>query len=201
MSFCLGTPKWESRNSQNRDSHDFGGPWLWRPITLCVNLQLRWGLKQSCSTCQAFFNGKSHATWTQGNQGDFGLLMVGNQIANLTSDPYFGHNLCFNYTNGPCEPSLNMYNPRTFHWYKEILNPMGFYPSNCSLKIQESIGNPTPKVGVHLGVWMFIPSHSPTFPRTWDVTSKLHSWPAPSQTFALVANLRLGLRHESTKAN
>jgi hypothetical protein len=26
MSFCLGTPKWESQNSQNRDFCDFGGP-------------------------------------------------------------------------------------------------------------------------------------------------------------------------------
>ncbi len=26
MSFCLRTPTWESRNSQNWDSHDFGGP-------------------------------------------------------------------------------------------------------------------------------------------------------------------------------
>ncbi len=26
MSFCLGTPKWESRNSQNWDSLDFGVP-------------------------------------------------------------------------------------------------------------------------------------------------------------------------------
>jgi hypothetical protein len=25
MSFCPGTPKWESRNSQNWDFHDFGG--------------------------------------------------------------------------------------------------------------------------------------------------------------------------------
>jgi hypothetical protein len=24
MAFCLGTPKWESRNSHNWDSHDFG---------------------------------------------------------------------------------------------------------------------------------------------------------------------------------
>jgi hypothetical protein len=35
-------------------------------------------------------------------------------------------------------------------------------PSNRFLKIQESMGTPTPKVGVHLGVWGFIPSHSPT---------------------------------------
>jgi len=26
MAFCLGSPKWESRNSQNWDSRDFGAP-------------------------------------------------------------------------------------------------------------------------------------------------------------------------------
>jgi hypothetical protein len=26
MSFCIGTPKWESQNSRNWDSYDFGGP-------------------------------------------------------------------------------------------------------------------------------------------------------------------------------
>ncbi len=39
---------------------------------------------------------------------------------------------------------------------------MNFDPYNRLLKIWESIGTPTPKVGVHLGVWGFIPSHSPT---------------------------------------
>jgi hypothetical protein len=29
---------------------------------------------------------------------------------------------------------------------------MGFDPYNCSLKIQESIGTPTPKMGAHLGM-------------------------------------------------
>jgi hypothetical protein len=38
---------------------------------------------------------------------------------------------------------------------------MGFDPYNRSLKIWESIGIPTPKVGVDLGVRMF---NSPTFP-------------------------------------
>jgi hypothetical protein len=49
---------------------------------------------------------------------------------------------------------------------------MGFDPNNCSLKIQESTRTPIPKVRAHLGVWGFIPSHSPTFPGAWNVTSK-----------------------------
>jgi len=39
---------------------------------------------------------------------------------------------------------------------------MSFDPYNFSLKIRESIGTTTPKVGTHLGVWGFIFSHSLT---------------------------------------
>ncbi len=40
---------------------------------------------------------------------------------------------------------------------------MGFDPWNRPLKIQESTGTPTPKMGAHLGVWVFILtlSHTP----------------------------------------
>jgi len=71
---------------------------------------------------------------------------------------------------------------------------MSFDPYNHSLKIWESIGTPTSKMGVHLGVWGFIPSHSFALPRAWDVTPGLPSWPATLQALALVASLRLGLR-------
>jgi hypothetical protein len=46
---------------------------------------------------------------------------------------------------------------RHFQWYKECLNSMSFEPYNRLLKVQESIGTPTPKVGAHLGVCGFIP--------------------------------------------
>jgi len=72
---------------------------------------------------------------------------------------------------------------------------MGFDPCNLPLKIRESIGTPTPKMGVHLGVWRFIPSHSFAFPGAWDVTLGLPSCPATLQALALVASPRLGLRH------
>jgi len=118
---------------------------------------------------------------TQGNQNDSWLLVVRRQIGNLTPDLSFGHNLCFKYPNVSCKRILNIYVPRYFQWYKEFFNPMGFDPYNCSLKIRESIRTPTLKVGAHLGVWRFIPSCSPTFPRTWNGTPELHSWP---HTFA-----------------
>jgi hypothetical protein len=81
---------------------------LWRPITFCANLRLRWGLKKRCTHCRKLSNGMWHATCMQGNQGNSGLLVVGNQIANLTPGPSFGHNLCFKYPNGSCEPILNI---------------------------------------------------------------------------------------------
>jgi hypothetical protein len=137
----------------------------------------------------------SNATYTQGNQGDFWLLMVKSQIANFTLSPSFGHNLCVKCSNGSSEPILDIYVPRAFQWYKEFFNLIGFDPYNRSLKVWESIGTPTPKVGVHLGVWGFIPSHSPTLPGAWDVTFGLPSWPAPLQAFTLVASPRLWLRH------
>jgi hypothetical protein len=112
----------------------------------------------------------------------------------LTPGPSFGHNLCFKCPNGSCKPILNIYISKILQWYKELLNPMGFGSWNCSIKIRESIETLTPKMGIHLGVWGFIPSHSPTVPGAWDVTPELPSWPTPLQAFALVASPRLGLQ-------
>jgi len=89
-------------------------PQLWRPITLFVNLRLRWSLKQSCSLHWELSKGMWHATYTQGNQGDSLLLVVKNQIGILTLNPSFGHNLCFKYPNGSCEPILDIYVLKSF---------------------------------------------------------------------------------------
>jgi hypothetical protein len=88
---------------------------------------------------------------------------------------------------------LNIYVPRFFQWYKELIHPMIFYPYNCPLKIQKSIGTPIPRVGAHLGVRGFIPSHSPMLLGAWIVTPGVHFWLAPLQTLALVVNPRLRL--------
>jgi hypothetical protein len=127
-----------------------GLPQIWIPITSSANLWLWWGFKQSCIPCQDLSNYMWHATCMQGNQGDSWFLVVGSQIANFTSGTSFGHNLCFKNSNGPCKPILNIYVPRSFQWYKEPFDPMNFIPYNGPLKIQESIGTPTPKVGAHL---------------------------------------------------
>ncbi len=139
--------------------------WFWGPITLCADLWLKWILKQSCNLCWDIFNGMLHATCTQGNWGDSWLLVVGSQITNLTPDPSFGHNFCFRCPNG----SWDIYILRAFQWYKERFNLMNFDPYNCSMKIQESIGTPTSKVGAHLGMWRFIPSHSLALPGACNV--------------------------------
>ncbi len=101
-------------------------------------------------------------TCTQVNQVNSQFLVVKSQIANLTFDLYFGHNLCFRCPNGSCEPILDIYVSIVFQWYKNILNAMGFNPCNRSLNIRESVRTPTPKMGVHLGVWMSILTFSHT---------------------------------------
>jgi len=140
---------------------------------LCVNLRLMWGLKKSYSSCRELFNNMWHATCIQGNWGDFGLLVVESQIGNLTLSSSFGHNLCFKYSNGSCEPILNIYVSTFSRWYNELFNPMSVDPYNHSLKIWESIGITTSKVGAHLGVWGFIPSHFLALSRAWNVTPRL----------------------------
>jgi len=149
-----------------------GLPRLWGPITLCVDLRLKWSLKQSCSPHWDLSNSMSHITCTQGNQVDSQLLVVGNQL-------FFCHNLCFKCPNKSCEAILNIYVSINFQWYKELFIPMSFDPCNCPLKIWESIGIPIPKMGVHLGVWGFIPSHSFALLGTWDVIPGLPSWSEP----------------------
>jgi len=71
--------------------------------------------------------------------------VVGSQIGILTPSLSFGHNLCFEYANGTCESSLDMYVPRAFQRYNELFNLMIFYLYNHSLKIQESMEFKLPK--------------------------------------------------------
>jgi len=65
MSFCPETP-----NLGVSKFPKLGLLWLWRPIILCKNLRLRWGLKKNYSPLQELSKDMWHATWTQGNQGD-----------------------------------------------------------------------------------------------------------------------------------
>jgi hypothetical protein len=166
-------------------------PQLWGPITLRANLWLKWSLKQNYNSHQELSNSMLHIAWMQGNQSDSWFLLLGSQIANLIPDPSFGYNLCVKCPNGSCEPILYIYVSRAFQLCKKLVNLMGFDLCNCSLKIRESTKTPTPKVGVHLGVWGFIPSHSLALPWAWNVTPGLHIRLTPSQAFALVVSPKL----------
>jgi hypothetical protein len=153
------------------------------------------GSKECYSPCQELSNGMLQAIYTQGNQVTLRLLMVGNQTANLIPDPSFDHKLWFRCPNGSCEPILDTYVPRAFQQYRELLKLLSLGPCNHPLKIQESTGISSPKVGVTLGVWGFIPSHFPTFPGACGVTPRLSLSSQSCKPFALVASPRLGLWH------
>jgi hypothetical protein len=122
--------------------------------------------------------------------------MIGSQTTNLTLNLSFDHNLCFICSNGRCKPNLDIYVSISFQWCKKKFKLMGFNPCNRTLKIWESIGIPTPNMGIHLGVWGFIPSHSFALLRPCNVIFGLSSWLANLQALALVARTRLGLRHK-----
>jgi len=86
----------------------FGLSRLWAFITFCSNLRLGQGLKQTCSSTWEFFNGMLHSTCTHRDRVDSWLLVVGSQIANLTPDPSFDHNLCYICPNGSCKAILDI---------------------------------------------------------------------------------------------
>jgi hypothetical protein len=113
MSFCPGTIKLGVLKFSK-----LGLSKLWKPITFCEDLQLRWGIKQSCNTHQKVFNDMWHATYTHLFLGDYWLLMVESQFGTLIPGPSFNHNLCFKHSNGSCKPIFNIYVLKTFQWYK-----------------------------------------------------------------------------------
>jgi hypothetical protein len=81
---------------------------LWGCITSRADLQFWWGPKKSCNPRQELSNDISHTAWTLRNWVDSRLLVVKNQIASLSPDLSFDHNLCFKYWNGRCEPDLDI---------------------------------------------------------------------------------------------
>jgi hypothetical protein len=131
----------------------------------------------------------------QGNRVDSRHLMVGSQTSNLTPDLSFDQDLCFKCPNGRCEPILDIYVLIPFQWYKKLFKPICFSPYNRAMKIRESIGTPTPNMGVHLRMWGFIPSLSSALPGACNVPPGVPSWLATLQNLALVTSPRLGLQH------
>jgi hypothetical protein len=69
---------------------------------------------------------------------------------------------------------------------------MNFDTCDHPLKIWESIGTLTPKVGADFEVWGFITQLSCTL-GSMKCDFQVHSWLAPSQGLALVMSPTLGL--------
>jgi hypothetical protein len=135
---------------------------LCEAIIMRSNLRSGWGFKQSCNSRWELSNSVSHATCTHRVRVDSRLFVVGSQ----TSTPRFSfcHNLCFRCPNGSYKLILEIYTSIAFQWYKKIFNAMCFDLYNHSLKVRESTGTLTPKMGAHLGVWVFIFTFSHTSP-------------------------------------
>jgi hypothetical protein len=95
-------------------------------------------MKQTCSFPWELSNDVLHCTCTHRGRVDSRLLVVGSQIASLTSDPTFDHNLCYRCPNGSCEAILDIYTSRPFQPYKEHLKTRCFDPLNRALSFRES---------------------------------------------------------------
>ncbi len=115
----------------------FGLLGLCKVITLCSDLRLGWGLKQTCSFPWELSNGVLHSTYTHKGWVDSWLLVVGRQTSSLTFGPSFCHNLCCRCPNGPCKPIFDIYTLIVFQWYKEHPNARCFDPYNWTLKFRE----------------------------------------------------------------
>ncbi len=159
---------------------------LWKLITSCSDIRLKWGLINNCNYCLSLSNHIWHATCMHIFQVDFWLLMVGSQIDILTPDPSFGHNLCHKYSNGLWKLALNMYISKKNQWFNELSNPMNFDPSNNSLKVWKS--NSLRSAWVHSLTLSRIP-------RNVRVSLRLHFRPSPFHALALVVSPKLRSWH------
>jgi hypothetical protein len=136
-----GSLSWDSQGGVPKLSR-FGFPGLHKVITLCSDLRLGQGLKQTCSSPWELFNGVSYSPFTHRGRVDSRLLVVGSQTVSLTSDPFFAHNLCCKCPNGPCKLIFDIYIFIAFQWYREYPNARCFDPCNLTLKFWESQRTP-----------------------------------------------------------
>jgi hypothetical protein len=114
---------------------------------------------------------QNSCTWR--NRGDFQLLVVGSQIANLTSDPSFAIICVSGVQMGHVSPFQTSKFQEISNGIRNVSIQWVLTPAITLLNIRESIGTLTLKMWVHLGVWGFIPSHSFALLGAWDVTLAL----------------------------
>jgi hypothetical protein len=138
----------------------------------------------------------SHTTCTQGNWGNSWLLVVGNQITNLTLSFSSGHNLCFKCPNGSYKLILDIYVPRYFQHKSSILWVL--IPVIALWKFDSLPGLQLPKWELP---WKCEGSFLHTFLHSWEHEMWLPSFllsPHPCKPFALVASPMLGSRHQKS---
>ncbi len=111
---------------------------LWTAITPDCIVWLRQGLNQSCSPRRDLFNAMSHSRIWHREEVDSRLLVVGSQIASLTPDLSFAHNLGCKCPNDQWEVILDIYVSRPFQWHQEHPNARCFSPCYRALNIRES---------------------------------------------------------------
>jgi hypothetical protein len=133
-----------SRNSQREvpKLSQFELPGLWEFIIPCLDLQLGWSLKKTCSPPWELSNGVLHSTYTHQGQVDSWFLVIKSQIASLTFGLSFVHNLCCRAPNGSCEAIFDIYISRPFKWYKKHLKARCFDPCYWTLSFWESRRTP-----------------------------------------------------------
>ncbi len=148
---CITPPHPHPNGFYSRDSQGevpklswFGLPGLWELITPGSDLGLGWGLKQTCSFSQELSNSLLHSICTHRDRVDSWLFVVGSQIASLTPDPSFDHNLCCKCPNGSCKAIFDIYTSQPFQQYKEHLKARCFDFCNQALTLQESQRTPSP---------------------------------------------------------
>jgi len=124
-----------------------GLPRLCEFITFYSNLRLGWGLKRTCSSPWELSNDVSHFTCTHRGRVESRLLMVGSQIASLTPNPSFCHNLCCRCPNGSCKAIFDIYTLIDFQWYKERLKARCFDPAIELWSFGSFGGLPSPHFG------------------------------------------------------
>jgi hypothetical protein len=132
----LGLPKW------NAESVLAGLSELWTAIAPRPKLGSGQVLNQSCSSRRELSNAMLHSSRRRHKEVDSRILVVGSQIANLTPNPSFAHNLGCRCLNGQCEAIFDIYVSRPFQWHQAHPNARCFSPCYRALNIRESRRTP-----------------------------------------------------------
>jgi hypothetical protein len=128
MQFFPGIPKEESQNCLGLDFRNFGSSYF---VAQTSDWDEVWS--KLVVLFKKNSNGVLHSTYTHRGRVDSRLLVVRSQIANLTSDLSFVHNLCCRCSNGSCEAIFDIYTSRPFQRCKKHLKTRCFDPYNRTL--------------------------------------------------------------------